>query len=89
MNGQQQGKKIILNPDGAEWKRGKWNTFVKWFLKKSEDIGIKYSDIIVADNKIIQDYILSEYGIKSHLIAYGGDNANFVSLKTETKIPIE
>ncbi len=79
------GKKIILNPDGAEWKRGKWNTFVKWFLKKSEDVGIKYSDIIVADNKIIQDYVFKEYGIKSHLIAYGGDNANFVSLKSETK----
>lgn len=78
-------KKVILNPDGAEWKRGKWNSFVKWFLKKSEDIGIKFSDLVVADNKIIQDYILEEYGINSHLIAYGGDNAKFVALTSETK----
>lgn len=78
-------KKIILNPDGAEWKRGKWNSFVKWFLKKSEDIGIKFSDIVIADNKIIQDYIYSEYNINSHLIAYGGDNAKFVALTNETK----
>ena len=79
------GKKIILNPDGAEWKRGKWNSFVKWFLKKSEDVGIKFSDIVIADNKVIQEYILNEYSINSHLIAYGGDNAKFVSLKNETK----
>ena len=25
-------KNIILNPDGAEWKRGKWNPFVKIVL---------------------------------------------------------
>jgi glycosyltransferase involved in cell wall biosynthesis len=79
-------KKIILNPDGAEWKRGKWNKFIKWFLKKSEDIGIRFSDEIVADNKIIQDYIFEEYGINSHLIAYGGDNAKYVSLNEDTKL---
>lgn len=79
-------KKIILNPDGAEWKRGKWNKFIKWFLKKSEDIGIRFSDEIVADNKIIQKYIFEEYGINSHLIAYGGDNAKYVSLNEDTKL---
>lgn len=78
-------KKIILNPDGAEWKRGKWNTFVKSFLKKSEEIGIKFSDVVVADNKIIQEYISKQYAKDSHLIAYGGDNAKYVALREETK----
>ena len=80
------GKKIILNPDGAEWKRGKWNKFIKWFLKKSESIGLRFSDEIIADNKIIQDYIIEEYGIISHLIAYGGDNARYVPLNGDTKL---
>jgi glycosyltransferase involved in cell wall biosynthesis len=79
------GKKIILNPDGAEWKRGKWNHFAKWFLKTSEDIGLRYADTIVADNKIIQDYIFKTYRIKSELIAYGGDNAIPVPLTFETQ----
>jgi glycosyltransferase involved in cell wall biosynthesis len=63
----------------------KWNSFIKWFLKKSEEVGIKFSDIVIADNKIIQEYILNEYFINSHLIAYGGDNAKFVALTNETK----
>ena len=79
------GKKIILNPDGAEWKRGKWNYFAKWFLKKSEDFGLRYADTIVADNKVIQSYIFNAYGIKSELIAYGGDNAIAVPLTFETQ----
>ena len=46
-------KKIILNPDGAEWKRGKWNFLIKSFLKFSEKLGVKFADIVVADNVII------------------------------------
>ena len=29
-------KKIVVNIDGLEWKRQKWNGFAKWFLKLSE-----------------------------------------------------
>lgn len=79
------GKKVILNPDGAEWKRGKWNKYIKWFLKKSEEIGIKTSDHVIADNKIIFDYIIREYRIEANLIAYGGDNALKITLGAETQ----
>lgn len=67
-------KKIILNIDGAEWKRGKWNWFARWFLKYSEKLGVRYSDIVISDNKIIQDYVKSEYNKYSTLIPYGGDH---------------
>ena len=67
-------KKIILNPDGLEWERKKWSKPVKWFLKISESIGIKYSDIIVSDNEKILEYILNEYNKTSQLIEYGGDH---------------
>jgi len=68
------GKKVILNPDGLEWKRKKWSKPVKWFLKISELIGIKYSDIVVSDNEKILEYIFNEYKITSQLIEYGGDH---------------
>jgi len=67
-------KKVILNPDGLEWKRKKWSKPVKWFLKISESIGIKYSDIVVSDNQKILEYILNEYNKTSQLIEYGGDH---------------
>lgn len=66
--------KIILNIDGLEWKRAKWGKFAKWFLKFSENIGIKFSDEIITDNKVITDYVKNEYNINSHLIAYGADH---------------
>lgn len=72
-------KKIIVNIDGLEWKRDKWGAFAKWFLKLSESIAVRYADITVSDNKAIQDYVLSEYGKRSKLIAYGSDHVKYVS----------
>ncbi|MBB1372610.1 DUF1972 domain-containing protein [Pseudoalteromonas sp. SR45-4] len=66
---------IVTNIDGLEWKRDKWNVWAKRFLKLSEKIAVKYSDVIVADNKGIADYVKQEYGVDSEVIAYGGDHA--------------
>jgi glycosyltransferase involved in cell wall biosynthesis len=66
---------IVTNIDGLEWKRQKWNGFIKKFLKFSEKLAVKYSDIVVADNKAIADYVMAEYNVESEVIAYGGDHA--------------
>lgn len=67
--------KLVVNVDGIEWKRDKWSGFAKKFLKFSEAMAVKYADVIVADNDGISDYISSEYGINSEVIAYGGEHA--------------
>tara|TARA_R110001599_G_scaffold1605_2_gene8038 strand:+ start:10149 stop:11189 length:1041 start_codon:yes stop_codon:yes gene_type:complete len=67
--------KIVTNIDGLEWRRDKWGVFAKIFLKFSEKIAVNYSDVVVADNKGIADYVLEEYGMEAEVIAYGGDHA--------------
>lgn len=66
--------KIVTNIDGLEWKRDKWGFFAKKFLKLSEKIAVKYSNIIIADNKAISDYVFDEYDVEAVTIAYGGDH---------------
>lgn len=67
--------KLIVNIDGLEHRRDKWGKFAKWFLLKSEAMAVKYADVVVADNKGIQDYVTETYHTNSALIAYGGDHA--------------
>lgn len=67
-------KKLVVNIDGLEHRRDKWGKMAKWFLKLSEKMAVKYADVIIADNKGIQDYVKEEYGKDSVLIAYGGDH---------------
>jgi glycosyltransferase involved in cell wall biosynthesis len=66
--------KIVLNIDGLEWKRDKWSFFAKSYLKLSESIGVKYSHNIIADNKVIQDYVSENYNKGSVMIPYGADH---------------
>lgn len=67
--------KLIVNIDGLEHRREKWGKFAKWFLRKSEAMAVKYADVVVGDNKGIQDYVTETYHVDSALIAYGGDHA--------------
>jgi len=67
--------RIVTNIDGLEWKRAKWAGLIKKFLKYSEKLAVKYSDVVVADNKAIADYVKIEYDVESDVIAYGGDHA--------------
>ncbi|CAK1710297.1 DUF1972 domain-containing protein [Vibrio crassostreae] len=67
--------KIITNIDGLEWKREKWHWLIKRFLKASEYLAVKFSDVVITDNKAIGDYVDSEYGKDNVTIAYGGDHA--------------
>ncbi len=67
-------KRIIVNIDGLEWNRAKWGGLAKWFLKFSEKIAVKYADKIIADNKVIQTYLIKNFGVHSELIAYGADH---------------
>ena len=67
-------KKLIINIDGLEHRRDKWGKWTRRFLKFSEKMAIKHSDVVVTDNKGIQDYVTEEYGKESVLIEYGGDH---------------
>lgn len=67
-------KKLIINIDGQEYKRAKWGKFARWILRMSEALAVKYADIVIADNKGIQDYVSETYHKPSALICYGGDH---------------
>ena len=68
--------KTIINFGGLEWKRDKWNYFIRKYLKFTERIAIKYSSYVVADNQSFCNYIKEEYNISSELIEYGGDHVS-------------
>ena len=70
------GGLLYINPDGHEWKRAKWNYFIKKYWKHSERLMIKQADVVVCDSINIEKYIKNEYQVYSPrtvYIAYGAD----------------
>lgn len=66
--------RLIVNIDGLEHRREKWGRLAKCFLRFSERCAVRNADVVIADNKGIQDYVTDTYHLKSELIAYGGDH---------------
>ncbi|CEQ31477.1 glycosyltransferase [[Clostridium] sordellii] len=70
------GGTLLVNPDGHEWKRGKWNTAIKKYWKISEKLMVKHADLLVCDSKSIEKYIQDDYkryNPKTTFISYGAD----------------
>lgn len=68
------GAKLVCNIDGTEWKRQKWSRAAKAFLRFSEYLAVKLAHVVIADSRIIRDYVRTEYHRPSTFIPYGGDH---------------
>ena len=68
------GKKLGVNVDGVEWRRGKFSFYKKILLRFFDFLAQLFSQLVVYDNKALLDYI---YGFARHRafeIAYSGDH---------------
>lgn len=63
--------RIITNMDGLEWKRSKYSSKVRRFLRYAERLAVKSSDALVADSEAIRSYLTEEYNAESTYIPYG------------------
>ena len=65
------GKPVVLNVDGLEWKRQKWNWAGKTFYKVSEFLATFLPNAIVSDALDVQRYYLNKFHKPSTFIPYG------------------
>jgi glycosyltransferase involved in cell wall biosynthesis len=68
-------RKMVLNFGGLDWKRSKWSANAQKMIRLCEKWLVKNSQVVVADNPLIADYIRETYHIEPVQIAYGGDQA--------------
>ena len=67
-------KKLVLNIGGIDWMRNKWSYLIRKYIQLSEWLAVRFADIVITDNPIIQEYYLKNYNCKNTLIPYGGDH---------------
>lgn len=67
------GIPVVLNVDGIERKRKKWNAFARAWYLMSEYLATKFPNAIVTDAEVIEEYYLKQYGTRSTFIPYGAE----------------
>jgi glycosyltransferase involved in cell wall biosynthesis len=63
----------IVNMDGLEWQRSKYNKPTQRFLKWAESLAAKNAHTMIADSSSIQDHLLATYGKTPVYIPYGAE----------------
>jgi glycosyltransferase involved in cell wall biosynthesis len=68
------GSKTILNVDGLDWKREKWPSLAKAYIRFSERLATSLPNQFLTDSREVQKYYVEKYGIaKPPFIAYGSE----------------
>ena len=63
----------VVNMDGLEWKRSKYNRLVQQFLKYAEKLAATKADMLVADSVGIKSYLIGKHNKESTYIPYGAE----------------
>ena len=66
-------KRVVLNVDGLEWQRAKWNAVGKAYYRACAWTAAHLPVRVVTDAHVIQDHYLSAYGRATDYFPYGTD----------------
>ncbi len=84
-------KTVVLNVDGLEWQRAKWNRLGKAYYRACAAIAARLPIHVVTDARVIQDYYASAYRRRTDYFPYGtdldvhADNGLLAELGLETR----
>lgn len=67
------GMKVLLNTDGLEWERAKWNRAAKAFFRFSEHLAARFPTLLISDSRVIQAYYREKFDKDSAFVPYGAD----------------
>jgi glycosyltransferase involved in cell wall biosynthesis len=67
------GAKVVLNTDGLEWERGKWNSLGRWYAQACAWLAPKLPIVLIADAHVIGDWYRRRYDRATVYIPYGCD----------------
>ena len=67
------GIPTLLNVDGLERKRKKWNRLAKTWYALSEWLATFCPTAVITDARQIEDYYFQRYGKRTHFIPYGAE----------------
>jgi glycosyltransferase involved in cell wall biosynthesis len=67
------GKRTIINVDGLDWKREKWPSLAKRYIRFAERMATLLPNAMLTDSRVVQQYYRETYGVNPPYIAYGSE----------------
>jgi glycosyltransferase involved in cell wall biosynthesis len=84
------GRRVVMNMDGLEWKRGKWSAAQRTWLRANEFIGAKTAQHLVADHPRIAEHLTGLRQARAiTTIPYGSDSVTAADEAVPRRLGLE
>lgn len=67
------GRRVVMNVDGLEWRRGKWGIAGRSWYRLGEWLSVRWSSVLVTDAEEVRTYYRVRHDADSVMIPYGAD----------------
>jgi glycosyltransferase involved in cell wall biosynthesis len=67
------GRRVVLNVDGLEWRRGKWGVMGRAWYRAGEWLSVRWASVLVTDAEEVRTYYRVRHDADSVMIPYGAD----------------
>jgi glycosyltransferase involved in cell wall biosynthesis len=83
------GAKVVLNVDGLEWQRDKWNRLGRWYYQACAWLAPKLPIVLVSDARVIARWYERRFGKPTVYIPYGSDARRLPPGETLARLGLE
>lgn len=67
------GARVVLNVDSADWRRAKWGTIPRTYLRAVQRFAAVAANVVIVDNEAIGRQYRADYGVDPIFIPYGAN----------------
>jgi glycosyltransferase involved in cell wall biosynthesis len=67
------GRRVLMNVDGLEWRRGKWGIAGRTWYRVGEWLSVRFASVLVTDAEEVRTYYRVRHDTESVMIPYGAD----------------
>jgi glycosyltransferase involved in cell wall biosynthesis len=67
------GRRVVLNVDGLEWRRGKWGVLGRSWYRMGEWLSVRFACVLVTDAEEVRTYYRVRHDTDSVMVPYGAE----------------
>ncbi|HEU0131438.1 MAG TPA: DUF1972 domain-containing protein [Mycobacteriales bacterium] len=82
-------RRVVLNVDGLEWRRGKWGVAGRTWYRLGEWLSVRLASVLVTDADEVRTYYRVRHDTDSVMIPYGADQLARGSVAVPEAVPVE
>ena len=82
------GRRVVLNVDGLEWRRGKWGVLGRSWYRMGEWLSVRTASVLVTDAEEVRTYYRVRHETDSVMVPYGAEQLTRGALGLDPRTPV-